>query len=59
LPRTRDRERALEIFFGLRRTELRQLQRDLTAYAIDFRFVLAFFGGFHHAQCFPPSQNLE
>src|SRR5262249_9877215 len=39
---TRNGERALEICFRLRRTQLRQLERDFAGYAMDFSLVPTF-----------------
>src|SRR5215469_3349661 len=47
LLRVRNRERALEICSRLRRTQLRQLERDFAGYAMDFRLVPAFPCCFH------------
>src|SRR5262245_28544280 len=44
---TRNGERALEICFRLRRTQLRQLERDFAGYAMDFRLVPTFPCCFH------------
>src|SRR5215831_8609126 len=47
LLRTRNGERALEICSRLRRTQLRQLQRDFALYAIDFCLVPPFLCSVH------------
>src|SRR5262249_44817289 len=47
LLRTRNGERALEICSRLRRTQLRQLERDFAGYAMDFRLVPTFLCCFH------------
>ena len=47
-----NRERALEICSRLRRTQLRQLQRDFALYAIDFCLVPPFPCCFHRGHCF-------
>src|SRR5215813_3613223 len=52
LVRTRNGERALEICSRLRRTQLRQLQRNLAGYAMDFGLVPTFLCCFHRGYRF-------
>src|SRR5215471_5184763 len=52
LLRMRNRERALEIWSRLRRTQLRQLERDFAGYTMDFCLVPTFLCCFHRGHRF-------